>query len=93
MLNLLYNKLGCLKLEIYCKLKQYSFHTYCPVVKSAKKKEVTMYFTLEGTFHRVHHSHSVIASLVHTTRFWNCSTSGTCLVTDKPQEHHTGIRK
>jgi hypothetical protein len=39
MLNLFYNKLGCLKLEIYCKLKQYSVHTYCPVVKSVKKKK------------------------------------------------------
>jgi len=60
MLNLFYCKLRYLKLEIYCKIKQYSFHTECPVVKSVQRKKVAEHFTREGTFHRGHRLHSVI---------------------------------
>ena len=50
MLNLFYNKLGCLKLEIYCKIKLYSFHTECPVVKSVKRKEITVHLHVKAYF-------------------------------------------
>jgi hypothetical protein len=51
MLNLFYNKLWYLKVEIYCKIKQYSSHTESPVVKSIKKKkEVTVHFKQKAHF-------------------------------------------
>jgi hypothetical protein len=50
MLNVFYNKLWYLKLEIYCKIKQYSFHTECPVFNSVKK-EVTVHFKHEAKAH------------------------------------------
>ena len=46
--------------EIDCNIKQYSFHTECPVVKSVKKEEVTVHFTREGTFHRGHRLHTYL---------------------------------
>jgi len=47
--------------EIDCNIKQYSFHTECPVVKSVKKEEVTVHFTRKGTFHRGHRLHTVLS--------------------------------
>ena len=49
---------------IYCKIKQYYFHTECPVVKGCSKKEVTVHFTREDTFHRGHRLNSVITKLL-----------------------------
>jgi len=37
--------------EMYYPIKQYSFHTECPVVKSVHKMEVTVHFTREDTLY------------------------------------------
>ena len=45
-------------------IKQSSFQTACPLLKSVNKKEVTVHFTREDTFHRGHSLHSVISNYI-----------------------------
>ena len=63
-LNLFHSKLWCLKLKIYYTIKQYYFQNEWPVVESVHKKEVTIHFTREDTFHRGHPLHSVISNYI-----------------------------
>ena len=63
-LNLFYIKLWCLKLKIYYQIKQYSFQNEWPVVKRVHRKEVTIHFTREDTFHRGQPLHSVTSNYI-----------------------------
>jgi len=49
MLNLFYDKLWCLKLKIHYPIKQYSFHTESPVIKSVQKRKSQ--YTLHAKTH------------------------------------------